>query len=79
MSDHANSPSAEEDSSGREARDAEEEFRETCSRAVVSLCTRHHYDMLLDKDTQRGMAAALTDILRAGCQVSPARGSETTF
>ena len=41
--------SEEESSSDRVAREAEEEFRATCSRALESLCHKHHYDMLLDK------------------------------
>ena len=71
MSGNGSSLSAEEDSSDREARDAEEEFRETCSRAVVSLCARHHYDMLLDKGHTKRSASSINGHLASRVSGQP--------
>ena len=51
--------SEDESSSDREARDIEEEFRATCSRALASLCHKHRYDMLLDKGHSKRSASSI--------------------
>ena len=48
MSDSSRaSSSSVEDESERERQEAEDDFKEMRARAVVRLCTRHHYDLLL--------------------------------
>ena len=52
--------SSEDESSGdREAREIEEGFRATCSRALASLCHKRHYDVLLDKGHSKRSASSI--------------------
>ena len=45
MSDSSRACSSVEDESERERQEAEDDFKEMCARAVVRLCTRHHYEL----------------------------------
>ena len=59
MSSSGSSSSAQEDPIAIDDREAEEEFREASSRAVVCMCERHHYDMLLDKGHSKRSASSI--------------------
>ena len=72
MSDSSSiSSSSEEGESDRERREAEEDFREMCARAVVRLCTRHHYDMLLEKGHSKQSASSINGHLASRCSNQP--------
>ena len=72
MSESSNaSSSSEEAASERENREAEDDFREMCARAVVRLCTKHHYDMLLDKGHSQRSASSINGHLASRCSGQP--------
>ena len=51
--------------------EAEEDFRETCARAVVRLCTGHHYDMLMEKGHSKRSASSINGHLASRCSNQP--------
>ena len=59
MSDSEGSSPVEEDPNAIEDREADEEFHEACSRAVVCMCERDHHDMLLDKGRSKRSASSI--------------------
>ena len=59
MSDSEGSSPVEEDPNAIEDREADEGFHEACSRAVVCMCERRHYDMLLDKGRSKRSASSI--------------------
>ena len=68
MSDsEASNSSEQENASDRENREAEEDFTECCARAVVRLCTWHHYEMLLDKGHSQRSASSINGHLASRC------------
>ena len=72
MSDSSStSSSLEEGESDRERREAEEDFREMCARAVVRLCARHHYDMLMEKGHSKRSASSINGHLASRCSNQP--------
>ena len=72
MSESSNaSSSSEEADSDRENREAEDDFREMCARAVFSLCAKHHYDMLLDKVHSQRSASIINGHLASRCSGQP--------
>ena len=76
----SSSSSSVEDESERERQEAEDDFKEMCARAVVSLCTRHHYDLLLDKGHSQQSASSITLLQSTldtgeGPRVRPTSGS----
>ena len=54
--------SFEEAASDRESQETKEDFSEMCARAVVRLCTRHHYDMLLDNSHSQRSASGINGV-----------------
>ena len=65
------SSSSEEAESDREKREAEDDFCEMCARAVVRLCTKHHYDMLRDKGHFQRSASSINGHLASRCSDQP--------
>ena len=61
------SSSSVEDASERERQEAEEDFKEMCARAVIRLCTKHHYDLLLDKGHSQRSASSINGHLASRC------------
>ena len=72
MSDSSRaSSSSVADESERERQEAEDDFKELCARAVVRLCTRHHYDLLLDKGHSQRSASSINGHLASPCSNLP--------
>ena len=65
------SSTSEEAESDRENREAEDDFREMCARAVVRLCAKHHYDMLRDKGHSQRSASSINGHLASRCSGQP--------
>ena len=72
MSDSSRaSSSSVEDESERERQEGEDDFKEMCTRAVVRLCARHHYDLLLDKGHSQRSASSINGHLASRCSNLP--------
>ena len=71
MSESSNASSSSEEAASDRDREAEDDFREMCARAVVRLCTKHHYDMLLDKGHSQRSASSINGHLASRCSGQP--------
>ena len=65
------SSSSVDDASERERQEAEEDFRQMCARAIVRLCTRHHYDLLKAKGHSQRSASSINGHLASRCANLP--------
>ena len=55
----------------RERQEAEEDFKQMCARAIVRLCTRHHYDLLKAKGHSQRSASSINGHLASRCANLP--------
>ena len=72
MSDSSDTSSSPvDDASERERQEAEEDFRQMCARAIIRLCTRHHYDLLKAKGHSQRSASSINGHFASRCTNLP--------